>query len=237
MPLETMTKADSMQRQLFSIAISAALLCLLAFSCREKQAITPCFKILNDSFRDPREPVTFINCSEGADSYIWDFGDGETSTEASPTHQYNSLNSFNVTLRAINKDYDKAVRKTIWQDFPKFKQLIVKRLPKLSPFSGMSLDPDGNGNDLQLEIYRAGLNGPIKIIPPSYQITLPLNIDIENLDINSAYWTFLLISPTNSTRDTAALFIRTLDELLVSPIQEKITDSTEISLIMEGFPL
>ncbi|MDW8392970.1 MAG: PKD domain-containing protein [Chitinophagales bacterium] len=32
--------------------------------------------------------VTFINQSEQGDTYLWDFGDGETSTEVNPTHTY-----------------------------------------------------------------------------------------------------------------------------------------------------
>jgi len=35
--------------------------------------------------------VSFVNASVGADSYAWNFGDGNTSTEESPTHTYRVL--------------------------------------------------------------------------------------------------------------------------------------------------
>ena len=35
--------------------------------------------------------VTFTNSSTGASSYLWEFGDGTTSTQANPTHSFNTL--------------------------------------------------------------------------------------------------------------------------------------------------
>ncbi len=46
---------------------------------------------------------TFSNSSTGAVSYEWDFGDGNTSTEESPTHVYASADTYTVTLTAINE--------------------------------------------------------------------------------------------------------------------------------------
>ena len=43
---------------------------------------------------------TFTNTSINAESYEWDFGDGNTSTEASPTHIYATANTYTVTLTA-----------------------------------------------------------------------------------------------------------------------------------------
>ncbi|MDJ0646271.1 MAG: PKD domain-containing protein [Flavobacteriaceae bacterium] len=45
--------------------------------------------------------VTFINLSENADSYTWDFGDGTTSTEINPTKVYPTGN-YTVVLTAKN---------------------------------------------------------------------------------------------------------------------------------------
>ncbi len=44
----------------------------------------------------------FTNTSTGALSYIWNFGDGTTSTATSPSHTYAATGSFLVTLQAIN---------------------------------------------------------------------------------------------------------------------------------------
>ena len=42
--------------------------------------------------------VTFNNTTEGGVSYRWDFGDGKTSTEKSPTHTYEGKGKFVPTL-------------------------------------------------------------------------------------------------------------------------------------------
>ena len=47
-------------------------------------------------------PVSFINQSNGAISYIWEFGDGEISTSTNPTHQYNKTGTYDVCLIATN---------------------------------------------------------------------------------------------------------------------------------------
>lgn len=36
--------------------------------------------------------------SKGAVSYAWDFGDGDVSEEANPTHTYDGFGTFDVTL-------------------------------------------------------------------------------------------------------------------------------------------
>ncbi|RYY24364.1 MAG: PKD domain-containing protein, partial [Sphingobacteriaceae bacterium] len=47
--------------------------------------------------------VSFTNRSVNADSYLWDFGDGTTSTQTNPQHLYTKKGSFTVKLTAINK--------------------------------------------------------------------------------------------------------------------------------------
>jgi gliding motility-associated-like protein len=47
--------------------------------------------------------VSFKNLSTNADSYLWDFGDGSTSTLVNPQHLYTKKGSFTVKLTATNK--------------------------------------------------------------------------------------------------------------------------------------
>jgi PKD repeat protein len=47
--------------------------------------------------------VYFDNTSSDATSYLWDFGDGNTSYETSPTHDYYGGGTYNVTLTATGK--------------------------------------------------------------------------------------------------------------------------------------
>jgi gliding motility-associated-like protein len=56
---------------------------------------------------NPNPPIentitNFTNLSIGATRYLWDFGDGETSTTVNPSHQFNATDTFNVVLVVFN---------------------------------------------------------------------------------------------------------------------------------------
>ena len=55
----------------------------------------------NFSFKVEDLKVTFTNNSEDAESYKWDFGDLNTSTEDNPTHTYSIAGTYIVKLTAI----------------------------------------------------------------------------------------------------------------------------------------
>ncbi|MDX2000937.1 MAG: PKD domain-containing protein [Chitinophagales bacterium] len=46
--------------------------------------------------------LSFSNSSMGANSWLWDFGDGDTSQQANPTHTYNATGSYTITLTATS---------------------------------------------------------------------------------------------------------------------------------------
>ena len=46
--------------------------------------------------------TTFTNISVGATRYLWDFGDGATSTDVNPVHLFNKTDTFHVVLLAFN---------------------------------------------------------------------------------------------------------------------------------------
>jgi PKD repeat protein len=44
------------------------------------------------------EAITFTNTSQNATSYLWDFGDGSTSTDENSTHSYTTAGTFTISL-------------------------------------------------------------------------------------------------------------------------------------------
>lgn len=57
--------------------------------------------------------VTFVDRSMNADTYLWDFGDGQTSTEQNPSHTYGSVGTWNVTLTASNASSSDQITKQV----------------------------------------------------------------------------------------------------------------------------
>ncbi len=57
------------------------------------------FSVQGEDRTAPSE-IEFINKSQEAERYEWDFGDGTKSDEASPSHRYSSSGNYTVILRA-----------------------------------------------------------------------------------------------------------------------------------------
>jgi PKD repeat protein len=91
--------------------------------------------------------VSFSNQSTNASIYNWDFGDGQTSTEHSPTHIYNSLGSFNVKLTVANENKSISTVKTIIIKDSLFNiKDTVSLFNKLISYDpGDNFDVDGDG--------------------------------------------------------------------------------------------
>lgn len=73
---------------------------VLFTACNEEEKVDlPTSAIIHYSVSDKN--VAFTALAKNADSYLWDFGDGETSTEANPIHEYENGGYYDVTLEVI----------------------------------------------------------------------------------------------------------------------------------------
>ncbi len=59
------------------------------------------------------QTVTFTNTSENGSKYLWDFGDGTTSEEESPSHTYQNVGNYTIILTAYNSNKKKSSDKSI----------------------------------------------------------------------------------------------------------------------------
>ncbi len=67
-----------------------------------EDAAVPSPPVANFTVSVEERTATFTNTSALADSYTWDFGDGNTSTDENPVHTYASDGVYEVTLTANN---------------------------------------------------------------------------------------------------------------------------------------
>lgn len=91
-----------------------------------KQTISVSYKQPTAKFTYKTEAplkVVLTNTSTYATSYLWDFGDGKTSTAKSPTHRYESVGSYIVTLVAKNPSGSQEYRATV--NIPKPKVYVT----------------------------------------------------------------------------------------------------------------
>jgi PKD repeat protein len=86
--------------------------------------------------------VIFVNLSQNADNYLWEFGDGATSTDFNPQHEYGQVDTFNATLIA-STNYgcvDSATRSFF---------VIKKAL-----YVPNALRPDANGSEELVKVWK-----------------------------------------------------------------------------------
>lgn len=78
------------------------------------------------TFTESYGTVTFLDTSFDADTWLWDFGDGNTSTEQNPVHHYESNNTFNVQLQISNGVLTDSITKPVTIDLSKIECNYVK---------------------------------------------------------------------------------------------------------------
>jgi len=98
----------------FHASITAILFCFFALisqplqaemaACQNSAKLDNCpsasFYIVNNS-QLTGTPIRFANTSTTGQSYLWDFGDGNTSTAENPTHVYGAPGTYSVKLIVI----------------------------------------------------------------------------------------------------------------------------------------
>ncbi len=105
----------------------------------------------NRSVVEINETVTFTNTSQNASRYEWNFGNGQTSTAATPTVTYPNTGTFAVTLIAYNAD-NKAITttQTIKVGRRYLKEIRITAINFLASGGG-AWDLDGSGPDIFLQ--------------------------------------------------------------------------------------
>jgi PKD repeat protein len=97
------------------------------------------------------EQIQFTNTSANATRFEWEFGNGQTSTLASPTIQYNQTGRFTVTLKAFNPDNQATTQTTIVTvGRRKLSEIRLVRMAFVTP-TGQPWDTDGSGPDIGFE--------------------------------------------------------------------------------------
>lgn len=93
---------------------------LIAFSANGNDTLTMNDIITVDAGPDPNfyftmdgATVTFVNQTEDANSYIWNFGDGVASVEENPVHTFTANGTYTVTMYAKNDCGQKSKKVTI----------------------------------------------------------------------------------------------------------------------------
>jgi len=94
--------------------------------------------------------VNFTNLSVNATTYTWDFGDNQTSTLTSPSHQYTTGGVFTVKLTATGNGVNSVSTKTVnigaAYTSVKINSISVSNLPFINPATSTGWNSSGGPN-------------------------------------------------------------------------------------------
>lgn len=161
------------QRIMKNQITSFALLLLSLFLAVVSQAQVASFTIGGTNGYCRNASISFNNTSTGATGYQWDFGDGNSTSDANPSHAYSSSGTYLVTLTATNGVQTNVTRKALYvRDyanayfyFPYTGGSAYLPGEKLKPINSSSssvtyLWDDGNGHSATTEKYSFAYNTP-----------------------------------------------------------------------------
>lgn len=102
------------KRKLFLSLFVFVVLTVIVSSCKKDPVPVASFTFTGDNKPSPCI-VTFSNTSTDATSYLWNFGDGTSSTDENPTHTYTNPQgkTYTVSFTATGKGGSNSVTKTV----------------------------------------------------------------------------------------------------------------------------
>lgn len=122
--------------------------------------------------------VDFADKSGATAGWLWDFGDGNTSTDPAPTHTYNSDGTYRVTLTigSCSRSYEVVIRTNVGLDQPAQNPWQAVLQPNPATTSSLLTFAQPLQTDLPLTLYAT--DGRVvwqQILPTgSVQLTIPL---------------------------------------------------------------
>lgn len=99
----------------FTLVIFIAFAVCLLTNCKKKTETKPA-PVVDFSYTGSNSApgiVSFTNLTQNATSYTWDFGDGTTATDVSPSHTFVNGGSYTVKLTANGEGGNNIVTKTL----------------------------------------------------------------------------------------------------------------------------
>jgi large repetitive protein len=147
--------------------------------------------------------IQFINTSPAADGYTWNFGDGNTSSETSPSHTYAAPGDYTVSLigQSLNDECGGLGQQIITVDTAPIPSFTVPNQVGCTPFTVDFTNTTVAGNFYEWSFgdgNTAGITNPTHTFynNTGQPILFPVTLTATNLNLCEAEFTFnIIVSP------------------------------------------
>lgn len=147
------------------------------------------FSVYDSTLNLPSAVAIFSNLSQNSSSYLWNFGDGATSTDQNPYHIYTTVGNYTITLISYSNDCenDTIIKENyIAVDFPILAEKIsdnnfIKIFP--NPAKNKVFIENNNSENYQIKLVDiTGREISVKAIEISNKLSV---IDLEKLPVGT----------------------------------------------------
>lgn len=175
---------------------------ILIYSCSgdDTPAVVPTPGFNQDRlFIEPGETVTFTNTSTDGQSFSWNFGDNSTvSTDENPTHTFNSVGNFTITLSVTSSTGDVATTTSSVTVGNRYAVALAVTEVLFVNGNGEPWDQDGSGPEILFGFFPAGQAefDPFILGDDLTADDLPIagGIDVSlQVPFTNADWTFVFL--------------------------------------------
>ncbi len=187
----------------------AAILLIAFFGCSSDDTppVIPTVSFERDrDIVEPGDEVTFTSTNTDADTFLWEFGDGNTSTDENPVHTYSETGSFTITLTVTSTTGDTASSTaTIVVGKRYLLGFLVTNFSAVDA-TGKPWDDDSSGPELffgltqssnqNVDLYNLGDNLTADDLPAGG--TVPTDAQVELTDEE---WSFIYIDNDDPQND------------------------------------
>lgn len=207
---------------------AAAILALSLFSgCGDPPEA--CFDV-SETLVDQNEDVVFTNCSQfQQQGYLWDFGDGTSSTNTNPTHKFTTQGEFLVTLTTKGKTSatDDVISQIIKVGERKLRDFRINAYPAQNPL-GDDWDT-GSAPDIAMLFIKDGFTEYQSPTNTDLSLAVPYTMDVsaENFFLTPDTWLFAMVDVDSAGLDTMAKV--TVNLATMVPNEAQTIQSTHVS--------
>ena len=193
-----------MKKVIISCALLVNIVACTSNSSDPQPAVPATFAI-SRTIVEVNEAVVFSEASTKAARYAWDFGNGQTATDAAPSMKYAVPGTYTVSLTTYSADNQAtSTSQTIKVGKRYLRDITITALPFLAP-DGTPWDTGGSGPDVYVQLRSNVAGDTVFTRTPTTSNVTPANLPLAfavRKELTPGEWEIVVRDEDSGSNDT-----------------------------------